>query len=160
MKESKRTYRWENCGDINFIKYGGCLVRETDYEECYEVMYLKTPIYDYNGDYDCPMIVVHCFVDLSDWLKEDDSNRIQFNEQCGFDEDYIPSSLLEKQLYCADLVEHWGAGVWEFDPTFPPITKLGCYSYGCSADQMVVSKTIAVKFMREYNVPYRYLRNK
>ena len=161
---AKQTKPWINYGDINFIEHGGFLVRETDYPECYDVIYLETNIYDYNGDYKIPMIVVKCFVDLSDWLKPDDKERIKFNQECGFDDDYIPTSLEEKMCYCADLVDKWGSGVWEFDPVFPKETGLGCYS--CPdpmskkqiMEQMIVGKTIAQRFLKEYGVPLRYRR--
>lgn len=166
MKESKRTYRWNNYGDINFIQNGGCLVRETDYPECYEVMYLHTDLHVSKENYKVPMIVAHCFVDLSDWLQPDNKKRKEFLKEYGFlEEDFIPSSLEEKQLFCSMLVDNWGSTIWEFNPTFPKITGLNCYSCPypfeyAFFEKMIVSKTIAVKFMREYGVPYRYLRGK
>ena len=155
---AKQTKPWINYGDINFIEHGGCLVRETDYPECYDVICLETNIYDYNGDYKIPMIIAKCFVDLSDWLKSDDKKRMEFNEYCGFDADYIPYTLDEKMCYCADLVRNWGCGIWEFDPVFPKETNLGCYSFGVSIDEMIVGKTIVQRFLKEYGVPLRYRR--
>lgn len=160
----KQTKPWINCGDVNYIEHGGCLVRETDYPECYDVIYLETNINDYNGDYKIPMIVAKCFIDLSDWLKPDDENRKEFNKKCDFDEDYIPSSLEEKMNYCADLIGgthgiSWGCGIWEFDPVFPKETGLGCYScFPENQDKMIVGKTIVQRFLKEYDVPLRYRR--
>lgn len=155
---SKQTKPWINYGDVNFIEHGGCLVRETDYPECYDVICLETSIYDYNGEYKNPMIIAKCFVDLSDWLKPDDRQRKEFNEQCGFDEDYIPFSLEEKMSYCVDLVSNWGCCIWEFDPVFPKETGCNCYSFGVPTETLVVSKAIVQRFLKEHNVPLRYRR--
>ena len=156
--KAKQTKPWINYGDINYIENGGCLVRETDYPECYDVICLETNIYDYNGDYKIPMVVAKCFVDLSDWLKPDDKQRMEFNEQFGFDKDYIPHTLDEKMCYCADLVRNYGCCIWEFNPVFPKETNLGSYSFGVAIDEMIVGKAIVQKFLKEYGVPLRYRR--
>ena len=66
--EDGSLFEWHNYGDINFLKYGGCLVRETDYPEHYNVLWLEPEICDYKGKYKKPMMIAKCYVDLSDWL--------------------------------------------------------------------------------------------
>ena len=147
---AKQTKPWINYGDINFIEHGGCLVKEDDYEDCFHVMYLETDVNDYNGDYKIPMIVAKCYVDLSDWLKPDNKDRIEFNQYCGFDEDYIPYTLEEKMCYCADLVGHGLWSIENFQPDYPREAKL--------KERFIVGKTIAQRFLKEYDVPLRYRR--
>lgn len=68
--------KWENFGDINFLAYGGCLVRQayTDEEiadnpklaSFYEVFYLyPNPDGNYNENYACL-----CRVDIDDTRKD------------------------------------------------------------------------------------------
>lgn len=140
---------WQNYGDVNFIEYGGCLVAEDQYPECFHIMYLTTDIYDYHGKYKKPMIVAKCFIDLSDWLKPEDEDRKTINRFAGYDEDYIPQTLEEKMNYCVDLINYYG--IQEFDPDFPKETGCGCYALG-SVSQWIVGKTIAQRFMKEYGV--------
>lgn len=147
--EDGSLFAWNNYGDINFIEHGGCLVRETDREDCFHVIWLNTPICDYKGKYKNPMIVAKCYIDLSDWLKPDDEKRITFNKYCGFDEDYIPHTLDEKMCYCADLINYYG--IQNFEPDFPNETGCGCY--GFIWDKVIVGKTIAQKFLKECGVP-------
>lgn len=155
---SKQTKPWINYGDVNFIEHGGCLVKEDDYPDCFHVMYLETNVYDYNGDYKIPMIVAKCYVDLSDWLKPEDTERIAFNYIMSYDENYIPQTLEEKMLYCSELVCNWGHGIWEFDPDFPKETGCNCYSFGVPMETLIVGKTIVQRFLKEYGVPLRYRR--
>ena len=147
---------WQNYGDINFIEYGGCLVRETDRENCFEVISLTTSIPDYEGKYKKPMIVAKCYIDLTDWLKPDDEGRKSLNISCGFDKDYIPQSLGKKMSYCVDLINDYGYGMWEFDPVFPKETNCGCYSFGVEVDELIVGKTIAQRFLKECGVPVEF----
>lgn len=155
MGKSKETKPWVNFGDVNFIEYGGCLVKEDAYPNCFHVLYLTTDIYDYVGKYKVPMIVAKCFIDLSDWLKPENKQRKEVNWFFGFDEDYIPFTLDEKMSYCVDLINHYG--IREFNPDLPKETGCGCYALG-TIDQWIVSKTVAQKFMKEYGVPLRYRR--
>lgn len=147
--EDGSLFEWNNYGDINFIEHGGCLVRETDREDCFNVIWLNTPIYDYKGKYKNPMMVARCYIDLSDWLKPDDKKIISFNKSCGYDEDYIPHTLDEKMCYCADLINYYG--IQNFEPDFPNETGCGCY--GFIWDKVIVGKTIAQKFLKECGVP-------
>lgn len=145
-------FEWENCGDINFIEYGGCLVKEDEHEDCFHVLSLTTDIPDYKGKYKIPMIVAKCFIDLSDWLKPDNEDRISVNKFCGYDEDYIPHILDEKISYCVDLVNY--CGIQEFDPDFPEETGCGCY--GFAWNKVIIGKTIAQRFMKECGVPAKF----
>ncbi len=144
---------WKNYGDENFIQYGGCLVKEDDYPNCFHVLSLRTDIFDYQGKYKVPMIVARCYIDLSDWLKPEDKGRKQVNSYVGYKEEYIPQTLEEKMSYCTDLINYYG--IHEFDPEFPKETGCGPYALG-TLPQWIVGKTIAQRFMKEQEVPYRY----
>ena len=41
MKNKERA--WQNFGDVNFLEYGGCLIRKDIREDAYEVISLKIP---------------------------------------------------------------------------------------------------------------------
>lgn len=141
--------KWENFGDTNFINYGGCLVRKTEHEDCFEVISLTTEIYDYDGEYEEPMIVARCYIDLSCW--EDSYKAV--NSFVGYDETYMPKTLEEKMSYCVDLINYYG--VHEFDPDFPKETGCGCYALG-TLPQWIVGKTIAQRFLAAYEVPREF----
>ena len=142
--------QWQNFGDINFIDYGGCLVKATPFRDSFKVLSLTTEVYDYDGKYKKPMIVAYCFIDMSDWLKPEDEGRKKVNQYAGYDEGYIPQTQEEKMSYCVDLINYYG--VQEFDPEFPKETGCGCYALG-TVSQWIVGKTIAQRFMKEHGVP-------
>ena len=144
---------WKNYGDINFIEYGGCLVKEDEYPDCFHVLSLRTDIYDYEGECEEPVIVAKCYVDLSDWLKPEDEERKEVNSFCGYDKDYIPQTIEEKMSYCVDLINYYGTH--EFDPMFPEETGCGPYALG-TLPQWIVDKTIAQKFMERHKIPEEY----
>lgn len=154
--EDKSLFEWYNYGDVNFMEYGGCLVRETGFKDCFEVIWLVTEIPDYKGKYKKPMIVAKCYIDLNDWLNPKDENRKELNTCCGFDIDYIPHSLDEKMCYCVDMINSYGYGIWEFDPVFPVETNCGCYSMGIPIEKLIVGKQIAQRFLKEYDVPIKF----
>ncbi|WP_346961313.1 hypothetical protein [Clostridium sp.] len=143
-------YEWQNYGDINFIGYGGCLVRKTEHEDCFEVMSLTTEICDYDGEYEKPMIVARCYIDLSCW--EDSFKKVNYN--VGYDKNYTPKTEEQKMSYCVDLINYYG--IQEFDPDFPEETGCGCYALG-SLPQWIIGKAIAQKFMRNYEVPEEFI---
>ena len=138
---------WHNYGDVNFMQYGGCLVKEDFYPDCFHVIWLLPEICNYSGKYKKPVIVAKCFVNLADWVKP------EVNKFSGYSEDYVPESLEEKMLYCTDLIDYYG--IQEFEPTFPNETDCTCHSLGTS-DQWIVGVEIAKKFMRNYGVPLKY----
>lgn len=148
--EDNSLFEWHNYGDINFIEYGGCLVRETDYEDCFDVIWLSTELPDYKGKYKYPMMVARCFIELNDWLEKDD--REQVNRFAGYYPDYIPITLDDKMSYCVDLINYYG--ITEFDPYFPEETE--CGPYGFTWDKIIVGKTIAQKFLKDNDVPVKW----
>lgn len=146
---------WKNYGDVNFMEYGGCLVKEfPNYPNAFYVMSLTTEVYC-ECKYKKPMIVARCFIDLEDWLNPNDDQRKEVNKNAGYKEDYIPYTLDEKMSYCVDLINH--LGIHEFDPVFPEETGCGPYGLG-TLPQWIVGKTIAQRFMKEYGVPYQFRR--
>lgn len=147
-------HEWENFGDINFMQYGGYLVKETDYPECYNVLWLEPEIFDYKGKYKKPMMVAKCYVDLSDWLDvtKDIDKRKELNYFYGYPEDYIPESLHDKMMYCTDLIEYYG--IANYDPEFPSETE--CGPYGFTWDKIIVGKQIAQRFLKENDVPSQW----
>ena len=83
--------KWENMGDINFVAYGGCLVRphfENPTEEnkyVYDVFYLNPEVGNENQNY-----AALCCIDLTDsWLDYDGMLYA-----CGLDE-YMGKSFEE-----------------------------------------------------------------
>lgn len=148
--EDNSLFEWHNYGDINFIEYGGCLVRETDREDCFHVIWLVTSIPDYNGKYKNPMMVAKCYVDVSSWL--DNKTLHKINNFIGNPSDFTPKTLEEKMWYAVDLIGYYG--IAEFEPDFPEET--GCGPYGFTYDKIIVGKTIVQRFMKEYGVPVKF----
>lgn len=144
---------WHNYGDVNFMKYGGCLIKEDDHQNCFHVLSLTTEIHNctcYKGN-TTPVIVAKCYVDLDSWMKDDEIK--EFNECYGYEKHYKPSTLEEKMSYCIDLINWFG--IQEFDPDFPEETGCGCYAIG-TIDKWIVNKTVARKFMKECGVHYKF----
>lgn len=144
--------KWENYGDINFLTYGGCLVKADDYKDCFHVLVLNT---DIDTDEEEKVIVAKCFIDLSDWLEPEDDGRKKVNSFVGYEENYIPQTEDEKMSYCVDLINYYG--LHNFDPDFPKETGCGCYALGTITD-WIVDKEIAIRFMKEYDVPEEFLK--
>lgn len=142
--------KWYNYGDVDFIEYGGCLVRETDYKDCFNVIWLATEIADYKKRYKYPMIVAKCYVDISSWL--DNKTLYEVNSHVGNPSGFIPKTLEEKMQYATDLIAYYGLD--EFDPEFPEET--GCGPYGFEWDKIIVGKTITQKFLKENGVPVEF----
>lgn len=145
------TNEWKNFGDVNFIEYGGCLVKADSHPNCYHVLTLITEIPDYVGKYKKPMIVARCFIDLDCWL--DNQTLFEINQFTGASCDYIPKTEEELILYCTDLINYYG--IREFDPDFPKETGCGCYALG-NINKWIVGKQIAQKFMKECEVPKEF----
>lgn len=142
--------KWYNYGDVDFIEYGGCLVRETYYKDCFNVIWLATEIADYKKRYKYPMIVAKCYVDISSWL--DNKTLYEVNSHVGNPSGFIPKTLEEKMQYATDLIAYYGLD--EFDPEFPEET--GCGPYGFEWDKIIVGKTITQKFLKENGVPVEF----
>lgn len=142
---------WKNYGDENFITYGGNLVKADEYPNCFHVLVLNTEIFDYAGDYEEPVIVAMCYIDVSDWL--DDDKRKSVNSFVGNSKDFIPNTMEEQMSYCVDLISYYG--LHEFSPVFPEVTGCGPYALG-TIDKWIVSKEIARNFMKEQGIPEDY----
>ena len=147
--EDNSLFEWHNFGDINFLEYGGCLVRETEREDCFNVIWLATSIPDYKGKYKKPMIVARCYVDVSSWM--DGKSLYDVNIFVGNPVSYTPQTTGEKMQYAVDLIGYYG--IQEFEPYFPEET--GCSCYGFTWDKIIVGKTIVQKFLKENCVPYK-----
>lgn len=148
--EDRSLFEWKNFGDVDFLEYGGCLVRETDREDCFNVIWLATEITDYKGKYKTPMMVAKCYVDLSGWLDNETLHSI--NTFTGDPSDFVPKTLEEKMQYAVDLIAYYG--IAEFEPDFP--SETGCSNYGFTWNRIIVGKTIAQKFLKENDVPYKW----
>ena len=141
---------WHNFGDVNFLEYGGCLVRETDREDCFNVIWLATEIPGCKSKYKNPMMVAKCYVDVSSWLDNETLHAI--NTFTGNPSDFIPKTLEEKMWYAVDLIGYYG--IAEFEPDFPIETNCSCY--GFTWDKIIVGKTIAQKFLKENGVSVKW----
>lgn len=142
--------QWQNYGDIDFIEYGGCLVKADEYQDCFHVLVLETEIYVGKEE---QVIVAKCYIDLSTWI-EDEDTRKQINFYAGYKEDYIPQTEDEKMSYCVDLINCYG--IQEFAPEFPKETSCGPYTLGTVVD-WIVEKEVAIRFMKELDIPEEYL---
>ena len=142
--------KWENYGDINFIDYGGCLVKADECQDCFHVLVLETEVYVGKEE---QVIVANCFIDLSVWIEDEDTKK-QINSFVGYKEDYIPQTEDEKMSYCVDLIKYYG--IHEFDPKFPKETGCGPYALGTVTD-WIVDKEVAIRFMKEFDIPEEYL---
>lgn len=111
--------KWINMGDINYLAYGGCLVkphftekeRSENLKYIFDVFYLN-PEYGENGNQNFAAL---CCVDLTDsWLHWDDMLRA-----CGYD-DHIGLSFtdlikkLSPEIMAREIVEY--EGVNNFSP--------------------------------------------
>ena len=149
MKNKERA--WVNLGDVNFLEYGGCLVKPDEHHGAYNVISLTTPVYDYEGKYKIPCIVANCYIDLDTWLEED--TRKEVNDFAGFPKEYMPESESERMSYCVDLINYYG--IQNFDPEFPEETGCGPYALG-DVSKWIVGRTIVKRFLKENDVPYEY----
>lgn len=142
--------KWNNYGDVNFLDQGGCLVKKDEYEGCYNVISLMTPVCDYHGKYKKPCIVSRCFVDITDWMSR--KNLQEINSYAGYPDSFKPKSEEEKEQFAADLIGYYGIG--EFDPCFPEVTK--CSPYGWNFSDAIVGKAVAASFLKDCGVPYEW----
>lgn len=117
MKGDINMEKWENLGDVNFLSYGGCLVKH-NWEEpdeslkyCYTVFYLN-PEAGENGDQN---YAAQCFIDLTDsWLDYDGMlQSIGCDEFVGMSfEDLIKK--IDPMVLAKELIEYHG--VANFSP--------------------------------------------
>ena len=150
--EDDSLFEWNNFGDIDFLEHGGCLVRETDREDCFDVIWLATSIPDYKGKYKKPMIVARCYVDVSSWMEG--KSLYDVNIFVGNPVSYTPQTTGEKMQYAVDLIGYYG--IQEFDPDFPEET--GCSCYGFTWGKAIVNKTIVQRFLKENGVPVEWIK--
>lgn len=150
--EKKGETEWINMGDINFLAYGGCLVKphfseeelkdHESLENTFDVFYLNTEFGE-NGDENFAAL---CYVDLDDsWLPWADMLKcIGLDEEVG-----LPVEELVKKhspmLLAKELVEY--AGVQNFSPE---VVKNDTYNrYPYSAEDFTVSDADIVKWLRD-----------
>lgn len=141
---------WVNMGDINFLAYGGCLVKphfseeelkdHESLENTFDVFYLDTESGE-NGDENFAAL---CYVDLDDsWLPWADMLKcIGLDKEVG-----LPVEELVKKhspmLLAKELVEY--AGVQNFSPE---VVKNDTYNrYPYSAEDFTVSDADIVKWL-------------
>ena len=148
--EDGSLFEWHNYGDTNFMEEGGCLVKETERENCFEIIWLVTEVEDYKKRYKYPMIVARCYVDISSWLDNETLHNV--NDYVGNPSDFIPKTLEDKMRYVTDLIAYYG--ITEFEPNFPEET--GCGPYGFTWNKIIVGKTIAQRFLKEHDVPAKF----
>lgn len=134
--------KWENLGDINFVAYGGCLVKshqtgegsnvDEAFKYCFDVFYLN-PEFGENGDENFAGLGT---IDLTDnWLDFDGMLEVT-----GYDE-YKGKSLEElleimsPELLAKEMVEYHGI------QNFSPIVckKDVVLQYPCDANDFIVT---------------------
>lgn len=143
---------WTNMGDINFLAYGGCLVKphfseeelkdHESLENTFDVFYLNTEFGE-NGDENFAAL---CYVDLDDsWLPWADMLKyIGLDEEVG-----LPVEELVKKhspmLLAKELVEY--TGVQNFSPEV--VKDDTCNRYPYSAEDFTVSDDDLVKWLHD-----------
>lgn len=143
---------WVNMGDINFLAYGGCLVKphfseeelkdHESLENTFDVFYLNTEFGE-NGDENFAAL---CYVDLDDsWLPWADMLKcIGLDEEVGLSVEELVKKH-SPMLLAKELVEY--AGVQNFSPE---VVKNDTYNrYPYSAEDFTVSDADLVKWLRD-----------
>lgn len=140
---------WENFGDVNFLEYGGCLVKEHWTEEelasiknpenmkhCYDVFYL-------NAECGEDIYAALCCVDLTDeWL---DWNGMFYTtgqeEKIGMSlKDLMEESTISPKFWAKEMVEYMGI------QNFCPISfKNAQYPEGY--DEFILSKDELIEWL-------------
>lgn len=135
---------WENLGDVNFLAYGGCLVKPHWTEEelakaknpellkhTYDVFYLNTEYGDDGNQNFAALCCIDMTDDFLDWngmlycIGEDARIGMKF-------EDFLNETTISPELLAKEMVEYMGVG--EFSPcTFK------CPQYPSEADDYIVS---------------------
>lgn len=143
---------WTNMGDINFLAYGGCLVKphfseeelkgHESLENTFDVFYLNTEFGE-NGDENFAAL---CYVDLDDsWLPWVDMLKcIGLDEEVGLSVEELVKKY-SPMLLAKELVEY--AGVQNFSPEV--VKNDTCNMYPYSAEDFTVSDEDLVKWLRD-----------
>ncbi len=108
---------WTNYGDVNFIEYGGCLIKPHWTEEelkkfpelsnMYDVFYLHTEVGD-DGD---KKAAVLCTVDISDtWINKKDILYAIGLEKL---KDKPMEEIMKPELWAKEIVEYYGPFVFD-----------------------------------------------
>lgn len=138
---------WENFGDINFLTYGGCLVKRhwTDEELAkienpellkytYDVFYLNTEYGDDNQNF-----AALCCIDLTDDFL--DWNGMLYcigqDERIGMKlQDFLKETNISPKLLAKEMVEYMGVD------EFSPITFKNPQYPSCIEDYLVSNKDL------------------
>lgn len=96
LKEDASNNEWENYGDVNFLTYGGTLLKEVAPQE-YEIIRLFTP---WSGTKEGEYILGTCHLNTQDY--EDSMNKI--SDFTGADY----SGLDKDKWFAVDLVDYYG----------------------------------------------------
>ena len=95
LKESNNN-EWENYGDINFLTYGGTLLKEVAPQE-YEIIRLFTP---WSGTEEGEYILGTCYLNTKDYEDSiDDISKFTGEDYSGLDKD---------KWFAVDLVDYYG----------------------------------------------------
>lgn len=152
---------WVNMGDINFLAYGGCLVKphfskeelkdHESLENTFDVFYLNTEFGE-NGDENFAAL---CYVDLDDsWLPWADVLKyIGLDEEVGLPVEELVKKhnpmLLAKELVESSVIfsPKSYTGVQNFSPEV--VKNDTCNRYPYSAEDFTVSDEDLVKWIRD-----------
>ena len=145
--------KWENLGDVNFLAYGGCLVKphfnEKELKGCdnlkltFDVFYLNP---EYGESNDLKNFAALCCIDLTDdWLHYDDMlAACGLDEKAGLSLDELLKEL-SPELLAKEMVEY--EGVANFNPTVVKEGKVIQYPY--SWEDYIVSDDDLVSWLKD-----------
>lgn len=120
--------KWTNYGDVNYLSYGGCLVRQSEQDEdVYQVFYLLTPNDIGESEYipeeeaEDTYIAALCDVDVSDYTATE-KQRMEILYPSGM-EDCVskePFEVMSPEMWAKEIVEVMGFGnfspiAWKVD---------------------------------------------
>lgn len=148
MAIKTKNNKWENLGDVNFLAYGGCLVKNhwTDEElaevenpellkHTYDVFYLN-PEYGNNGNENFATL---CCIDLTDDFLDWDGMLycLGQDERIGMKfQDFLNETTISPKLLAKEMVEYMGV------EQFSPITFKNSQYPSCAEDYLISDKDL------------------
>lgn len=145
------TEKWKNYGDIDYLTYGGCMVKPHWAEEelkehpelstMYDVFYLNTEAGE-NGN---ELLAALCTVDISDsWI-----NKEEILYAIGLEEHKNKpiEEILTPEQYAKEVVEYYGVG------------NFGAHSYThnypVTWDDYILTEKELLQWMNDLGIPYK-----
>ena len=129
--------KWENLGDIDFLTYGGCLVKpaydDPELAASYNVFYMNV-----DTDEEDKVFATLLIVDVDDYIN-DEKNKMDILKAIGLEdrENDDPLMIMDNAAWAKEIIEYYG--VSNFSPTvLKPNTYYPTYyeDYLCTPDEV------------------------